>query len=286
MMQRHNLILPIIIQHGKSLPMIEQPGKILLEHPVEGVAVLTFNRPQSRNALDLESMHLFAETIARLKGEPGLRVLILTGAGETAFCSGGDLVELSTYSSESDASAMVTLMGDALLALERLPVPVIAAINGYALGGGSEIALACDMRIVDEDVSLGLVQIRLGLTPGWGAGQRLLRAVGYARAMDLLLRGHVMHAPEVEVLGLANRIVERGSALPQALRVARHIAESPPDVVRGIKVLLQAGVSQPYETALQTERDIFPSLWAAEPHLQAVADFLNRRKPHNSESDD
>lgn len=285
-MQHHNFILPIFIQHGKALPMIEQSGKILLEYPVEGVAVLTFNRLQARNALDLESMHLFAETIARLKGESALRVLILTGAGETAFCSGGDLVELSNYPSESDASAMITLMGDALLALERLPVPVIAAINGYALGGGSEIALACDMRIVDEDVSLGLVQIRLGLTPGWGAGQRLLRAVGYARAMDLLLRGHVMHAPEVEVLGLANRIVERGSALPQALRVARHIAESPPDVVRGIKALLQAGVNQPYETALQTERDIFPSLWAAEPHLQAVADFLNRRKPHNSESDD
>jgi enoyl-CoA hydratase/carnithine racemase len=265
--------------------MTEIAGKILLDYPADGIAVLTFNRPQARNALDLESMRLFMATVAHLTTDASLRVLVVTGAGETAFCSGGDLVELSRYPSESDALEMITLMGDALLALEHLPVPVIAAINGYALGGGSEIALACDMRIVDVDVSLGLVQIRLGLTPGWGAGQRLRRMVGYARAMDLLLRGHVMHAPEVEALGLANRIVERGSALPQALRIARHIAESPPDVVRGIKALLQAGVNQPYDMALQTERAIFPPLWAAEPHLQAVADFLNRRKPHDSESD-
>lgn len=252
--------------------------KILFTQNADGVAVLTFNRPQARNALDLESMRLFAEIVSRLAQDTTLRVLILTGAGETAFCSGGDLVELNGYPSADDARMMITLMGDALLALERLPVPVIAAINGYALGGGSEIALACDMRIVDEDVHLGLVQIRLGLTPGWGAGQRLLRAVGYARAMDLLLRGHIMYAQEVEALGLANRIVERGSALPQALRVAQQIAASPPDVVRGIKALLQAGVQQPYENALQTERAIFPPLWAGEPHLKAVADFLNRRK--------
>ncbi|MCB9453542.1 MAG: enoyl-CoA hydratase/isomerase family protein [Anaerolineaceae bacterium] len=259
--------------------------KILLESYPDGVTVLMFNRPQARNALDLESMRLFAETVSCLREDAGLRVVVLTGAGEQAFCSGGDLVELSNYPSEADAINMITLMGDALLTLERLPVPVIAAINGYALGGGSEIALACDMRIVDEAVQLGLVQIRLGLTPGWGAGQRLLRVVGYARAMDLLLRGHVLHASEIEELGLANRIVEQGSALPQALRVARQIAAAPPDTVRGVKALLQAGMNHPYEMALQIERAVFPPLWAAEPHLKAVNDFLNRRKSPDSDTE-
>ena len=173
---------------------------------------------------------------------------------------------------------MITLMGDALLVLENLPVPVIAAINGYALGGGSEIALACDLRIVDETTRAGFVQIRNGLTPGWGAGQRLLRLVGYARALELLVTGRIMHAPELEALGLANRVVPTGTALNHALDFAHQIAQSPPAVVRAIKSLLQAGINQPYEAALKTERALFPPLWAAEPHLKAVETFVNRQK--------
>lgn len=262
-------------KQGKLPPMTET---ILLDRQPDGCAVLTFNRPQARNALRLEMMRCFAQIVNDLHGDASLRALVVTGAGEEAFCSGGDLQELSGYPSEADARAMITLMGDALLALERLPVPVIAAINGYALGGGSEIALACDLRIVDEKARLGLMHIRLGLTPGWGAGQRLLRLVGYARAMSLLVRGHVMHAEELQTLGLANQVVAQGRALPHALSFARHICEAPPQVVRSIKRLLQAGLTSPYEAALQTERDLFPPLWAADAHLQAVEDFLSRAR--------
>jgi enoyl-CoA hydratase len=205
--------------------------------------------------------------------------VILTGTGHDAFCSGGDLIELSAYPSEDDARNMIGLMGDALLKLERLPVPVIAAINGYALGGGSEVAMACDLRIADETARMAFVQIRMALTPGWGAGQRLLRLVGYARAMELLLRGNVMQGAELATAGLVNQVVETGGALPYALQLAEQIAASPPDVVRGIKQLLQAGLNQPYEQALQIEREIFPPLWAADAHLQAVEQFLNRSHP-------
>jgi enoyl-CoA hydratase len=121
----------------------------------------------------------------------------------------------------------------------------------------------------------------MGLTPGWGAGQRLLRLVGYARAMELLLRGNILQGAELATAGLVNQVVEAKNALPHALKFAEHIAASPPDVVRGIKALLQAGLNQPYEHALQTERDIFPPLWAADAHLQAVEQFLNRTKASN-----
>jgi enoyl-CoA hydratase len=159
---------------------------------------------------------------------------------------------------------------------------VIAAINGYALGGGSEIALACDMRIADDAVKMGMVQINMGLTPGWGAGQRLLRTVGYAKAMEVLLKGDVLYADELLALGLVNQVVVTGQALEVALKFAHAIATKPPDVVRGIKALLQAGLTQPYEQTLQTERDIFPPLWVADAHLEAIADFFKRQQAKNN----
>ncbi len=250
---------------------------LLLERTSEGIGIITFNRPHLLNALDIATMRQFAEVVEALHYDEDLRVIILSGAGERSFCSGADLVELADRTSEEEAREMITIMGDALLRLERLPVPVIAAINGYALGGGSEIALACDMRILDEKARLGLIQIRVGVTPGWGAGQRLLRVLGYARAMEFLLRGHIMHAREAQAYGLANQVVAQGRALWYAKNFARRIAQEPPRVVRGIKALLQAGLTEPYEKALQTERDIFPPLWADEPHTKAVEAFLERQ---------
>ena len=242
-----------------------------------GIVTITFNRPEARNALNLATMHAFAETAQELTGDSAVRVVVLTGAGHEAFCSGGDLYELSQYPSERDALDFITLMGDALRTLELLQVPVIAAVNGYALGGGSEIAVACDLRVVDESVKIGFVQVQLALTPGWGAGQRLLRLVGYARAMEILLTGRVLHAPELESLGLTNRVVEAGMSLAHAQELAAMIASNPPDVVRAIKQLLRGGMEKPYEEALALERCLFPPLWAAEPHLNAVKQFLNRK---------
>lgn len=251
---------------------------ILLEKTDDGIATITFNRPDSMNALNMDAMARFATCVESLADDDSVRVVILTGAGTEAFCSGGDLFELSTLKTESEAEGFIDQMGDALSKLEHLPVPVIAAINGYALGGGSEIAVACDMRFADERVRMGFVQIRMALTPGWGAGQRLMRMIGYAKAMHVLLEGHVFHAPELEKLGLINKIVDAGSAYDHALGFAREIAERPPDVVRGIKALLRAGLEQPYLEALRTERDIFPPLWTSKPHLEAVEKFLQRQR--------
>jgi len=247
--------------------------------PHPGIVVLTFDRPEALNALNLAMMQAFADAVDALHQQTEtLRVVIVTGAGHKAFSSGGDLQELSQHADEASARDFITRMGDALLALERLPVPVIAAVNGYALGGGTEIALACDLRLVDEAVTFGLVQLKMALTPGWGAGQRLLRVVGYARAMQLLLEAAPLKADAVYALGLANKITPPGQAYLGTLEWAMQIASHSPDVVRGIKALLQAGLTQPYENALHTERDLFPPLWAAEPHMQAVERFLQRKK--------
>ena len=224
-------------------------------------------------------MRQFAGLIPQLARDSRVRALVLTGAGRSAFCSGGDVVELSRYPLMEDGAYMSGLMSEALLALERLPVPVIAAINGYALGGGSEIAVACDLRLVEVQIRMGFVQARLGLTPGWGGGQRLMRLVGYARAMEILLEARLLTAEELLRLGLATRMVPAGEALPQALAFAQQVAQLPPGVVRAIKTLLQAGIRESYEQALQTERAVFPPLWASDAHLRAVEKFLNREKP-------
>jgi len=256
---------------------------LLCDKKENGVTVITFNRPDAMNALNLEAMIAFWQTIRQLAQDESLRVLILTGAGKKAFCSGGDLVELRDRVSEDDAGYFTRIMSDALHTMERLPVPVIAAINGYVLGGGSEIALACDMRIIDEKTKMGMVQINMAVTPGWGAGQRLLRLVGYSKAMELLLKGEVLRSDALRELNLANQQVDAGLALSAALTFANQIADRPPRVVQGIKNLLQAGITQDYKTARQIEHQIFPSLWADEPHIDAVEAFFARQAEKKQE---
>lgn len=255
---------------------------LLVEIDADNIAVITFNRPEARNALNLATMRQFSRVIDELSQNPDLVAVILTGAGETAFCSGGDLMELSQYPTAEFAREFITLMGDALLQLERLPVPVIAAINGYALGGGGEIAMACDMRIVDADARMGFVQIRLALTPGWGAGQRLMRHVGYSKAMELLLEGRPIHAEELIHLDLANHITEPGKALDMAKHIARKCIEHDVQVIRGVKTILQAGLNHPYEEALMLERDVFPHLWESKAHLDATDLLIQRLKKDKS----
>lgn len=250
---------------------------IQLDKKDNGIYVLTFNRPMVMNALNLDMMVAFLRIVNALEQDTDLRVLILTGAGEKAFSSGGDLAELRHRLSEEDGAHFTRIVTNTLERMSALSVPVIAAINGYALGGGSEIALACDMRIVDADVKMGMVQIGMGLTPGWGAGQRLLRLVGYSKAMELLLKGEILRADALLELGLANSKVPSGLALTHALTFANQIAERPPRVVRGIKRLLRAGIQQSPNEAAATEYSIFAPLWADQAHIDAVEAFFERQ---------
>ena len=223
-------------------------------------------------------MAAFAQAIEQAAAFPALRALIVTGAGGT-FISGGDLADLHNNPSEDAPHRQNALMGGALAALEALPIPTIAAIDGAARGGGCEVMLACDLRVLAADATMGFFQIRMAVTPGWDGAGRLLRLVGYARAMDVLTTGRVMDAEEALRLGLADRIAPPGEALQAALAVAEAIAAMPPLAVRGVKTVLRAHLERSPADALGEERAIFAQLWANEDHAEAVRAFLAKRPP-------
>lgn len=251
-------------------------SSILYEKATQGVGLLTLNRPKLRNALDWQAMDAFGQAIEQAGRDSTLRALVIVGA-QGAFCSGGDLYELDGYPSALDGARLAAVMGDALNALEQLPVPTLAAMEGPALGGGAEIALACDLRVMAEDASIGLMHVRLGIIPAWGGGQRLLRLVGYPLAMEWLATGRVLRGPQAFEARLANRLVPSGEALQTALAIAGEIAERDPQAVRSVKQLLQAGQRQTFSEALAEERSLFPELWAAPAHLEASDRFVSRK---------
>ncbi|HEY57096.1 MAG TPA: enoyl-CoA hydratase/isomerase family protein [Anaerolineae bacterium] len=248
-----------------------------LRFPYPHIGLLEVRRPEVRNALDWQAMEAFGAAVEQAHREPALRVLVVTGQGQV-FIAGGDLKVLAAYPNEEDGRHLSALMTGSLARLEALPVPTIAALNGPARGGGSEVALACDMRVMAANADLGFVQIRQALIPGWGGGQRLLRLVGYARAMEWLLTGRILTAEEALAVGLANRLAPAGKALEEALALAREIAAHPPQTVRAIKALLRAGTTLPPALAAAEEQRLFPPLWAEDAHLQAVRAFLQQRR--------
>lgn len=241
-----------------------------------GIGLLQVNRPQVRNALDWKAMQAFAACVAEAHRAADLRALIVTGT-EDIFVAGGDLKALHHDTSQADGLRLARLMGGALAHMESLPCPTIAALDGPARGGGAEIALACDLRVMSESADLGFVQITLGLTPGWGAGQRLLRLVGYSQALEWMATGRILEAEQALAHGLANRVVGRGQALDAAMVLARSIAAQPASAVQAVKRLLRLGLALPPETAAAAEQAFFPPLWAAEEHLQAVDRFIHRK---------
>jgi enoyl-CoA hydratase len=221
-------------------------------------------------------MQSFAEAVQWAHEEPDLRALIVTGA-DGAFCAGGDLYQLDGFLHYQDGVRLSAIMTDALTQLRELPVPTLAAMEGAAMGGGAELALACDVRVMAEDAILGLMHVRLGIAPAWGGGQRLLYLVGYARALEWLATGRELNAEEALEYGLANHLAPSGQALPEAMALARAFAEQDPQAVRAIKSFLRAGLRLPAAEAAQVEQKTFPALWAAEAHIKASKRFVARR---------
>lgn len=238
------------------------------------IATLTFNRPSVRNALDWAAMELFAQTIQTIADNPP-DVLILTG-GEGGFCAGGDLADLHPRASEADGLRLAELMGGALNQLERLPFPTLAAMEGAAVGGGAEIALACDLRVMAEDAILQMAQIRLGVMPGWGGGQRLLKAAGYSRAFYWLATGKSIPAKTALAEGLAHEITPSGEAFRRAYQLASDLAAFNPDALAAIKAALLAGLDKPPKEAMALEQSMFPALWASPAHHRAAEALIER----------
>jgi enoyl-CoA hydratase len=238
------------------------------------IALLTVNRPEVRNALNWQAIDEFAAAIEQAHHAPDLLALIITGAGK-AFISGGDIAELSDYKTEADGLRLITLMGTALKRLSELPCLTIAAIEGPARGGGAEVALACDWRVAAEDSDLGFVQIRLGLTTGWGGAARLVTLIGYPRALDLLCFGRVLMATEAQHLGLITHLTPPDEALKSAFNLTEGLAQFDLAALRAYKRLAQAS-ERSMEEGQRVEREVFPKLWANEFHLNAVEKFLGK----------
>lgn len=241
----------------------------------DGVGVMQIDRPEVMNALNWTAMEAFRDTVRAVRDDKRVRALVVTGEGDRTFVSGGDLQELQHYPEEQDGRRLADLMGDALHDLDRIEIPVVAAINGHSRGGGCEIAVACDIRIATEKASLGFVHVRQGITTAWGGAQRLKRLVGYGRAAELLLTGRVISSEEALQIGLVEQIVPVGQALETARKLAATIAAHPPQAVRALKRLIRLEVSD----AFAAEREMLAQLWATADHLEAVRAFLEKRKP-------
>jgi len=242
----------------------------------DGVATLTVNRPDVRNALDWAAMDSFSAAVNEAAHSDDLRALIVTGGGDT-FVSGGDLKALSSYTKEHHGLRLAVIMGKALEKLRALPCPTIAAVNGPARGGGAEIAVACDQRVMAVNADIGFVHARLGITTAWGGARFLLQLVGYPMAMELLTTGRVLNAEEAKEIGLVDHITAANAALSTALDLARIMAQHPIEAVRAAKRLLRFAVASPL-VAKHAERRLFAGLWDSEFRRQAVARFLNRKK--------
>ena len=241
------------------------------------IAVVTLNRPEKRNALSSDLINELTRAFADLRNDESLRVAIITGAGD-AFSAGTDIKELTDL---TEAEALqVSARGQKLCdSIESFPVPVIAAINGIAAGGGCELALACHLRIASKNATFSLPETRLGLMPAYGGTQRLSRDVAVARALELMLAGTELDAASALQLGLLNRVVEHGQLLVESRALAKQIAALAPLAIRACLKAVTEGLKLPFEDGLKLERELFASLFATEDAKEGTRAFLEKRAP-------
>jgi len=242
------------------------------------VAVVTVNRPQVLNALSFATLEELHRTFAALGDDRTARCIVLTGAGEKSFVAGADINELAVQSPVTGRERAQA--GQRVFdAIENLGTPVIAAINGYALGGGCELAMACTIRIAADTAFLGQPEINLGLIPGYGGTQRLARIIGTGRALELLLTGDRVSAAEAFRLGLVNRVVPAAELMPAARTLAAAIAAKAPIAVRYILEAVHRGVSLPLAEAQSLEAALFGLVASTDDMREGTQAFLAKRTP-------
>jgi enoyl-CoA hydratase len=244
---------------------------------VNGVATLSIDRPKARNALALQTMAELDEALETVRTERA-RVLVIRGAGDKAFCAGGDIKELEQMRSEADAAAMAHQMRATLDRIPQLAIPVIAGLNGDALGGGAELAIACDFRIAAAHARIGFPQVSLGLMPAWGASERLASLVGRGRALSILLGGRPMLASEALELGVVEIVVPSATFDKRLSEVALGIAAAPAAAVAGIKSSVNAVRPHRHPALADTTVEAFARGWADPAHWDAVEKMEKRRR--------
>lgn len=241
-----------------------------------GVALLTIDRPDSLNALDSGTMAELVAALSRLDADPECRCIVLTGAGERAFAAGADIREMVELGPDDIGPGSLFARWDEVAAVRK---PIIAAVRGFALGGGCELALACDIIVAAEDAIFGQPEVRLGIIPGVGGTQRLTRAVGPVTAMDMVLTGRRLTAREAEARGLVSAILPAEQLLSGALSMAARIASHAPLAVLAAKQAVRAAQELPLAEGVHREREIFGGLFATEDQEEGMRAFLEKREP-------
>jgi enoyl-CoA hydratase len=242
------------------------------------IAIVTMNRPDALNAFNADQLNAMLETFRSLRSDRTVRCVILTGAGERAFAAGADIKEMATMSSEEGLA--FGRLGHAMVnAVEGLPQPVIAAVNGFALGGGSEVALASDIRIASENAVFAQPEVGLGIPPGWGATQRLTRLVGPGLAAELILTGRRVKADEALRIGLVNAIFPLDQLIPEAKKLAVQIATNSPRAVAASKRLMQLAFNGQIASGLETEVRLFGQGFGSADQREGMGAFVEKRKP-------
>ena len=258
---------------------MSEPEVVLLEQRGR-VALVTMNRPEKRNALDGQMRCAFLGVMDRVRRDANTRAVVLTGAGDKAFVAGADIGEFEGRSPVDQYRIM--RLPTIFEAIERSPKPVIAAINGFCLGGGMELALACDIRIASTNAKLGQPEVNLGIIPGGGGTQRLPRIVGLGHALRLILTGEMITADDALKLGLVEEVVAPDALIDRAMAIAEQIASKSPVAIAAAKEATRAAMSLPLEEGLRLETSLFQLCFSSEDKAEGVRAFLEKRAPNFS----
>ncbi|KMN39381.1 enoyl-CoA hydratase [Lysinibacillus capsici] len=245
------------------------------------IGLITLSRPEAANAMSVQLLHELSATLDQINGDPAVRVVLLTGAGEKAFCAGADLKERKGMS-DRQVKQIVQLIGATVAKVETLAQPVIAVLNGVAFGGGLELALACDLRIAATHVKLGLTETSLGIIPGAGGTQRLPRLIGLGKAKELIYTARRLSAKEAENYGIIEYVYEGHEVLDKAQQLALEMAKNAPLSLVQAKVAINQGVEVDLATGLKIESLAYSALIPTEDRLEGLLAFQEKRAPQYS----
>jgi enoyl-CoA hydratase len=252
--------------------------RLIIYEKSEAIATITLNRPEALNAFSKEVVAEVLQALEDAKNDENVRVVVLTGAGEKAFSAGADIKAMKGMNALK--ARELSLMGEKLCyAFEHLEKPVIAAINGFALGGGLEVAMSCDLRIASETARMGQTEINIGLIPGWGGTQRLTRLIGKTKAKELIYTGKIIDAKTAEQLGIVNMTVPADKFKETVKQFASELAQKAPVALKVAKALIDKGSDIGLDSALALEREGFGVVASSEDLQEGVAAFTEKRKP-------